>query len=238
MKAEEEARAYLLRRERLGRSREYDSALYSSGAHLQNLTRDFALQEALRILTSSFDFQLKSSTVLDIGSGAGTTLLPIMGLDILDPGRLHAVDVLQERIERGKGRLPGVSFHCGDATRLEFPDDSFDFTMQCFLFHALSGEEACRIGSEMVRVTRKGGFILSADWSVGSESRRYQAVNTKLLDKALHAGLKTERIFRLRGQLAPPIGRLMARFGPTAYFLIWAMFPWLRLAHYHVYRRI
>jgi ubiquinone/menaquinone biosynthesis C-methylase UbiE len=96
--------------------------------------------------------------VLDVGTGAGALALA------LSPhvAAVVGVDVEPELLARARERAPAnATFEEADATRLPFPDASFDLSgSQKTLHHVHRPELAV---AELVRVTRPGGRILIVD---------------------------------------------------------------------------
>lgn len=116
------------------------------------LTQGFFYREKMRAIHRIAP-QKNFREILEVGggqSGVTTLLYPqakVTNLD-LNPEYANVPCNQQER----------VSFVCGDATTLPFPDHSFDaITMFDLLEHVLDHEKAV---SEALRVLRPGGFIL------------------------------------------------------------------------------
>jgi SAM-dependent methyltransferase len=109
----------------------------------------------------------KDLTILDLGCGDGNTAIP--------EAKLHAnvlgVDIAGNLVESGKLRalkegLPNCTFQLGDASDLnELADGSFDVTVT--MFGAMFAPKPYDVAKEMVRVTRKGGQIVMANWIPG-----------------------------------------------------------------------
>lgn len=113
--------------------------------------------------------------VLDVGTGRG--LLMIGAGKRLTTGRSTGIDVWSKKDLSGnvKGRternaeLEGVTNRVevldGDATRLNFPDNTFDVVLSNLCIHNIPGREnrdqACR---EIVRVLKPGGTALISDF--------------------------------------------------------------------------
>ncbi|UCD95812.1 MAG: class I SAM-dependent methyltransferase [Candidatus Bathyarchaeota archaeon] len=102
----------------------------------------------------------KSTRVLDIGCGKGTTsILPaqeygcdVVGLDLSEELLRQATTLV-----RRKGLQHKVSFRAGDALNLPFADGEFDRTIgQAVLI--LVGDKKKAV-SEALRVTRPGGYV-------------------------------------------------------------------------------
>lgn len=106
-----------------------------------------------------------SMKVLDLGSGDGTTALPIarMGADVT------GIDIARNLVEAGNRRSDAAGltdrlrFQHGDACALEgVSDHSFDFTLS--VFGAMFAPKPFDVAREMVRVTRPGGRIVMGNW--------------------------------------------------------------------------
>lgn len=100
---------------------------------------------------------------LDVGCGTGAVTRVMTA--IAGPGRATGVDASAARIEQARVLAArwgmATTFLCADATALELPSASFDFTWSRFLFEYLAQPE--RTLAEMVRVTRPGGTVVVAD---------------------------------------------------------------------------
>ena len=126
------------------------------------MTFGFFYREKMRAIhriASDLDFK----EILEVGGGqSGLTRLlyphaRITNLD-LDPSFANAPCNLQE----------GVRFVCGDATRLEFPSESFDaVTMFDVIEHVPDDHKAM---AEVLRVLKPGGYVMV---SVPNENWRF-----------------------------------------------------------------
>lgn len=105
--------------------------------------------------------------ILDLGCGDGTTAIPEAKLQATVLG----VDIATNLVEAGNARakkeaLSNCSFQVGDASDLkELSDQSFDMTIT--MFGAMFAPKPYDVAKEMVRVTRKGGKIIMANWIPG-----------------------------------------------------------------------
>lgn len=105
--------------------------------------------------------------ILDLGCGDGTTAIPaaVLGANVL------GVDISRNLVEAGNKRakvegLSNCSFRQGDATNLEgLQDESFDMVVS--IFGAMFAPKPFDVAKEMVRVTRKRGFIVMGNWIPG-----------------------------------------------------------------------
>jgi len=104
---------------------------------------------------------LKDKDVLEIGCGAGGGAHFIMRN--YEPKSLTAIDLIPANIEAAaeRGSLPGLTYAVGDATSLQFSDNSFDVVVSIESSHSYSSIE--KFLSEVKRVLRPGGVFLYAD---------------------------------------------------------------------------
>jgi SAM-dependent methyltransferase len=102
--------------------------------------------------------------VLDLGSGDGTTAVPLarLGADVT------AIDIAENLVAAGNRRaaaegLARLSFREGDACDLAgVADDTFDLTLS--VFGAMFAPRPNDVAREMVRVTKPGGRIVMGNW--------------------------------------------------------------------------
>ncbi len=104
---------------------------------------------------------LKDKEILEIGCGAGGGASFMMRH--YQPKSVTAIDLVPANIEAAKerGSVPGLTFALGDATSLQFPDNSFDVVVNIESSHSYSSIE--KFLSEVKRVLRPGGVFLFAD---------------------------------------------------------------------------
>jgi len=100
-----------------------------------------------------------AGSILEVACGRGETTRYLMKLYPAE--RVTAIDVSETRLETARAGLPGVTFRRMDATRLEFPDDTFD-TVIC-VEAAYRFEPRSRFLQEALRVLKPGGRLLLAD---------------------------------------------------------------------------
>ena len=102
--------------------------------------------------------------VMDLGSGDGTTALPLarLGADVT------GVDIASNLVDAGNKRaaaagLHNLRFQEGDASNLQsIPDHSFDLVLS--VFGAMFAPRPFDVAKEMVRVTKPGGRIVMGNW--------------------------------------------------------------------------
>jgi ubiquinone/menaquinone biosynthesis C-methylase UbiE len=102
--------------------------------------------------------------ILDLGSGDGTTAVPMAGLG----PEVVAIDIARNLVEAGRKRalaagLRNLTFQEGDASDLQgVADNSFDLTLS--VFGAMFAPRPFDVAKEMVRVTKSGGRIVMGNW--------------------------------------------------------------------------
>ena len=187
-----------------------------------------ALEAAVIRALGSLQLDPAKATVLDVGCGEGLSLLPLLRVGFT-PSNLYGVDIRPEQIATARARFPMIHFQCADASRLSFPDRTFDIMQESTMFLQMTDDSlARRIASEMVRVTKTGGHILLSDWRYSKPgTAEFKAVNKKRIAEMFSVGSETtiERVFP--GTLIPPVGRFLSRHAPSMYFLVRAIFPFL-----------
>lgn len=104
---------------------------------------------------------LNDKVVLEIGCGAGGGAAFIARN--YRTKSVTAIDLLPVNIAEAEARgpVPGLRFAVGDATSLEFPDNSFDVVVNIESSHCYSSIE--KFFSEVKRVLKPGGVFLFAD---------------------------------------------------------------------------
>ncbi|MBI2375715.1 MAG: cytochrome P450 [Deltaproteobacteria bacterium] len=183
------------------------------------LTDRFAVQLYLHLL-SSFEAngarRLAHKRVLEVGSGrgGGAALLhrrfgprSTIGLD-LSPAQVE--------LSRAAHEAPGLEFVVGDAERLPFPDESFDFVLNVESSHGYGS--FARFLEGVARVLVPGGFFVIADFRPTSElpalrltleSTGLHVVHEEdLTDNVAHAlalGDDTRKRMSVAGRIADPV---------------------------------
>jgi len=108
---------------------------------------------------------------LDVGCGAGHLACELAG-EVAPGGRIVAIDKSPQSVGASEARAANekladvIDVRIGDATTLDFPDDTFDFVVAvqvyCFV------PNVARAIEEAARVLRKGGrlLVLESDWDM------------------------------------------------------------------------
>ena len=104
------------------------------------------------------------TSLLDVGAGTGNVAVAAARRG----AKVIASDLTPELIEEGKKRTANegldIEWREADAEELPFEDDQFDFVTSCF--GAMFAPRADRAASEMTRVTKPGGKVGFAAWTL------------------------------------------------------------------------
>lgn len=188
---------------------------------------------------STLGLDVTSARVLEVGSGYGDGLRPLLLTGFL-PRQLTGIDLMPERLAIATTRLPGMTFIHGDAADLRphFDDASLDLVTEQFCFcHIPSIDVKKRIASEMLRVVRPGGFIMVHDWRLHAPSRGIYGINQARIREWFRVGDVTERVAVYPSHLWPPIGNRVSKYALALYQAAW-VFPPLVGSRVTVLRRI
>jgi SAM-dependent methyltransferase len=101
--------------------------------------------------------------LLDVACGTGNTAIPaahkgahVTGVDI-------ATNLLDHARQRARAEQVDVRFDEGDAEQLPYPENAFDVVIT--MFGAMFAPRPERVAAELVRVCRRGGRIVMANWT-------------------------------------------------------------------------
>ena len=94
--------------------------------------------------------------VLDVGCGYGQ-YSEVLGDNYI------GIDLEKKALEVCRKRYPGKNFLEMDATKLNFPDNSFDLVISTIMFHHLTEEQFVQATREIKRVLKPGGHFWLVD---------------------------------------------------------------------------
>lgn len=116
---------------------------------------------------------LGDKRILDVGCGRGFLLRTLLRWGA-QPENLFGIDLLPEHIERAKNSLPrGVTLQVGNAIQLHYLNGSFDLVVQSTVFTSiLDPVVKTEIAKEMLRVLKRGGFVVWYDFFVNNPWNR------------------------------------------------------------------
>jgi ubiquinone/menaquinone biosynthesis C-methylase UbiE len=160
--------------------------------------------------------------VLEVGCGTGSMVVQIKKLHPqvevvgLDPDP----KALARARSKAKRLAPSIQFDAGFASKLPYPDGSFDRVFSSFMFHHLPADEKRNMLAEARRVLRQGGELHILDFE-GSEGA--QSFFTHLLHSRERLNDNSEgtvlRLMRGAGFAeATKLGRRRLALGGVAYY--------------------
>ncbi|MEO0229831.1 MAG: class I SAM-dependent methyltransferase [candidate division WOR-3 bacterium] len=148
----------------------YKERYEKKGKYIDSLLKDpevlfqvFAYDRALIKALSAINIDIESARILDVGCGGGS-LINFIRLGF-PPENIVGIDIQKERIEEAKRRFPNIKFVHGDASKMQFNDESFDIVTELTVFVQITDDgSATSIANEMIRVTKIWGYIILVDW--------------------------------------------------------------------------
>ena len=208
------------------RGREIPDDFYATDRPANLFLRQGQERALVRLLTAKGLTPLRGKRLLDVGCGTGQWLSLFESHGMVR-GDLAGIDLDPSRVDECRGRLPGLDVRCGDASRLPWPDATFDLVSQFTVFTSILDDALKqRIAADILRVLEPGGHVVWYDFAVDNpKNRQVKGVSRRELARlfpgcAIHAE---------RATLAPPIAR---RLVPLAWPIA-AVLEELRLLNTH-----
>jgi ubiquinone/menaquinone biosynthesis C-methylase UbiE len=195
-------RAVYARRDRLGLEARYDYW------RPENLFIYQARERAVLDLLNAAGFlPLAGRRVLDVGCSEGSVLLDMHRYGGL-PGDLYGIDLLPDRVQSARSKLPGAHIGEGDARRLPYEDAFFDLTLSFTLLSSLLDPDGRRTAAaEMARVTRDGGLVIVYEFWTNPMNRHVRPLRRAEVRDLF----QNKRIDFRSTTLAPPLTRALFR---------------------------
>jgi ubiquinone/menaquinone biosynthesis C-methylase UbiE len=142
-------------------------------AHVARLDRTYSTPQIVdQRLRFRLSVQARPGEVgLDVGCGAGH-LACELAREVAPGGRIIAIDQSRDSVDASKDRVAKeeltntVVVHIGDATALDFPDETFDFVAGAQIYSFIPNVAGAI--REAARVLRKGArlVVLDSDWDL------------------------------------------------------------------------
>lgn len=180
-----------------------------------------ALQERQRAMLALFArlgwTDLSTLQLLEVGCGTGSNLIECLLMGFM-PDKLSGIELLPERFEMARARLPeSVNLLQGDALTLVPQAPQVDIVLQATVFSSLLDDAFQeRLAQAMWAAVRPGGGVLWYDFTV--DNPRNRDVRGVPLSR-VRALFPQGRVQSSRITLAPPIARSVTRLHPSLYTL-------------------
>jgi len=167
-----------------------------------------------------------TATVLDVGCGGAGDLYQFLRLKY-DPKNITGIDIQPNRIAIARKIYPQIRFIHGNASNMEFEDNTFDLVFESTMFATLPDDELrSDIANEMVRVCKCNGYLLLIDWRTPKPGdSNYKALTKRCMKELFSVGKKTRLIGIYKGALIPPVGRFLSKYFCSMYFLVASLIP-------------
>jgi len=155
--------------------------------------------------------------LLDIGCGSGSSLISLQ--PILGTRGFSGIEIDERRVEGAQAALPKADIRHGDAGDMPWSDGTFTVTfMSPFFGPITSPETRRRIGAEMVRVTKDGGYVITGEWHYTRPGAKdFRGTRLKEMAQILDG---TDFVTKRKGPLVPPLGRLVSKRAPWTYMAL------------------
>lgn len=185
-------------------------------SYFVQVEREMFYSEIIKKRTIINDIKL-----IEIGAGAGGNLLFFHRLGI-PFSNIYANELLEDRSEVLKRKMPLINIHIGDACELKY-NEEFDIVFQSTVFTSILDKDfKQKIANKMWEMTKQDGVVLWYDFKYNNPNNK----DVKGIDKK-----EIKELFPLAKEidfypvtLAPPIGRRVGKF----YNVINFFFPFLR----------
>lgn len=101
--------------------------------------------------------------ILDIGCGMGDILAGMLEFGS-EKQNLFGIDLLPDRIEKGRAAHPGINFFCGNAEEIPLPSEDFDVVLLFTVFSSILDEGmAARLAKYAGERLKRGGAAIWYD---------------------------------------------------------------------------
>jgi len=177
--------------------------------------RAIRIELARSALAAGGPLLTSAQPVLDVGCGTGWWLEHLAS-SLEDPGALHGVDILPERVEAARQRVPGATIAVADARELPYPGGRFAVVSLFTVLSSMSGagatEDALR---EAWRVLASPGVLLVWEPRLPNPfNRNTTLITTRLVRRALPDARLEIRTTTLLPALARRLGARTGRLYP------------------------
>jgi ubiquinone/menaquinone biosynthesis C-methylase UbiE len=151
-------------------------------------------------LFAGFALAPGNSRVLDVGCGTGSMIQATK--DRNPAAVIVGIDPSAEFVAYSRSRFAdkSITIDQGSAFDLPYPDDTFDSSVSCLVFHLIP--EPGKAALEMRRVTRPGGVVAACTWNLSAVERTAILWEEQIkLDPAAEKERETARFCSRDGEL-------------------------------------
>lgn len=144
--------------------KQYVHTIYDMIAHQFDKTRIANWTFVAKFLDSINLIESDKTMICDVGCGNGKYMLYMKNKGFTNE-QLHGCDMSDNLVKICKEKLLNVVH--GDIMELPYDDNLFDQTICIAVLHHISTEERrIKAISELIRITKKGGYVLITVWAV------------------------------------------------------------------------
>jgi SAM-dependent methyltransferase len=174
------------------------------------------------ILDKAALLPLGGRRILDVGCGSGQVLAGMTTLGA-EPECLHGVDLRSEEIAIARQLHADMSWHCGNAERLDFASSSFALVLAFTVFSSVLDDGMARnLAAEIGRVLEEDGAVLWYDFRTAIPYNKEVRGMPLARVRALFPGWTID----LRPiTLLPPLARALRWTTPLTYGLLASVPP-------------
>jgi ubiquinone/menaquinone biosynthesis C-methylase UbiE len=136
------------------RGREIPRDFYSWSRPANLLQDQSVVRTCIRLLHRAGMFPLENMRVADIGCGSGSWLLEFIQWGA-SPDLAAGIDLMPDRLERARRKLPQVDLRLGNAAALPWDSGTFDLLSQFVVFTSILEDGLKKAAAqEMLRVLK------------------------------------------------------------------------------------
>jgi len=196
-----------IRTEYARREREVPEEYYSIHSEGNLFLYTQRIRAVIQVLNQKNFFPLRGKKILEVGFGKGNWLLDFERWGA-SQGDLYGIELNERRAAHAQMRFPLSELRVGDASRLPWPNETFDLVLQSTVFSSiLSTPMKQSVAREMIRVLEPHGVILWYDFHCDNPKNPHvRGIGAREIKELFSPCVVNLR----RVTLAPPISRWLA----------------------------
>ena len=191
----------------------------------------YAYHDRVRVLRDLLDeadilWRLEEYSLLEVGCGTGSWL-PVWNEFGIEQNNIYGIELIEDNIRIATKREPAANFMIADCLFTPLKNECLDVVFQATVFSSLlQSESRKKMADEMMRVCRKGGYIISYDFFVNNPRNPDVRGLSKNELKELFPGVSWIKIKRVT--LVPPLARRIVDISWSAAVIVDTIIPLLR----------